>query len=54
LAAALYAANGDLATARVRMINATPNPFGLGDTPAQKKALEQKLKKDNARLKAAA
>jgi hypothetical protein len=53
LAAALYAANGDLATARVRMINATPNPFGLGDTPAQKKALEQKLKKDNARLKAA-
>ena len=50
VAAALYAANGDLATARVRMINATPNPFGLGDTPAQKKALEEELK---AALKAA-
>jgi hypothetical protein len=28
VAAALYAVNGNLATARNRMINATPNPFG--------------------------
>ena len=30
VAAALYAENGDLATARIQMVNATPNPFGLG------------------------
>jgi hypothetical protein len=48
VAAALYAATGDLAAARVRMINATPNPFELGDTPAQKRAFEKKLTAGNA------
>ncbi len=52
VAAGLYAVNGDLATARVKMINASPNPFGLGDTPAQKKALEKHLHTVNAALKA--
>jgi hypothetical protein len=51
VAAARYAANGDLTTARVQMINATPNPFGLGDTPAQKKALAKKLAAENAVLR---
>lgn len=51
VSAALYAANGDLAAARVRMINATPNPFGLGDTPAQKKALAKKIFAQDARLR---
>jgi hypothetical protein len=51
VAAALYAANGDLAAARVRMINATPNPFGLGDTPAEKKALAKGIAADNAAMR---
>jgi hypothetical protein len=34
-AAALYAVNGNLAIARVRMINATPNPFGIGGPPGR-------------------
>ena len=42
-AAALYAVNGDLATAREKMVNAILNPFGLGLSPAGKKALEKKL-----------
>jgi len=48
VAAALYAATGNLAAARVRMINATPNPFELGDTPAQKRAFEKKPAAENA------
>lgn len=51
-AAALYAAAGNLATARVRMINATPNPFGLGLDSAQKKAQAKQLAKQNAALRA--
>src|SRR5262249_1164610 len=43
VAAARYAASGDLATARDRMVNATPNPFGLGLSPA-----EQEKAWDNA------
>ena len=51
-AAALYAATGDLATARVRMINATPNPFGLGLDAAQKKAQAKQVANQNAALRA--
>jgi len=52
VAAALYAATGDLATARVRMINATPNPFGLGLDAAQKKAQAKQVANQNAALRA--
>jgi hypothetical protein len=51
VAAARYAANGDLATARVRMINATPNPFMIGYSPAAKKAFLKKLAVENAQLR---
>lgn len=39
LVAAQYAATGDLATARVRMVNALPNCFGLGLSPANQKKI---------------
>jgi len=42
-AAALYAVNGDLTTARDMMVNALPNPFALGLGPAGRKALQKKL-----------
>ncbi len=51
-AAALYAVNGDLATAREMMVNATPNPFGLGLNAAGRKALLKKLRTEyNANLR---
>ncbi|MFC6080154.1 hypothetical protein [Sphaerisporangium aureirubrum] len=47
VAAARYAATGDLGTARKQMVNATPNPFGLGLSPAeQKEAWEKAMAKD--------
>ena len=39
VAAARYAAAGDLATARVRMVNASPNALGLGLSPAARKEI---------------
>jgi hypothetical protein len=51
VAAARYAATGDLATDRVRMINATPNPFMIGLSPAAKKAFLKKLAVTNAQLR---
>ncbi|MGH3299103.1 MAG: hypothetical protein ACRDP7_45675 [Trebonia sp.] len=42
VAAARYAATGNLATARVQMVNATPNWFALGQGPAAQKAAWQK------------
>ena len=42
VAAARYAVTGDLATARMRMINATPNYFGLGLSPAAQRKLRAK------------
>jgi hypothetical protein len=40
LAAAVYAANGDLATGRAKMVNALPNCFGLGLSPAAQKKFQ--------------
>jgi hypothetical protein len=42
VAAARYAASGNLTTARERMINATPNSWGLGLSPAQQQAIWNK------------
>jgi hypothetical protein len=42
VAAARYAVTGNLATARVRMINASPNWLGLGLSPAARKKLREK------------
>lgn len=42
VAAARYAATGDLATARMRMINASPNWLGLGLSRAEQKKLRAK------------
>jgi len=42
VAAARHAVTGDLTTARERMINATPNPFGLGLSPAAQQAAWEK------------
>ena len=42
VAAARYAVTGNLATARVRMINASPNWLGLGLSPAAQKKLREK------------
>jgi hypothetical protein len=39
IAAARYAATGDLATARVQMVNSMPNCFGLGLSPAAQKKI---------------
>jgi hypothetical protein len=43
VAAARYAATGDLATARMRMINASPNWLGLGLSRAAQKKLAEKV-----------
>jgi hypothetical protein len=42
VAAALYAASGNLTAAREQMINATPNSWGLGLSPAQQQAIWNK------------
>jgi hypothetical protein len=42
VAAARYAASGNLTAARERMINATPNSWGLGLSPAQQQAIWNK------------
>jgi hypothetical protein len=42
VAAARYAAAGDLATARVRMADASPNDLGLGLSPAARKKIWEK------------
>jgi hypothetical protein len=42
VAAARYAASGNLAAARERMIDATPNSWGLGLSPAQQQAIWNK------------
>jgi hypothetical protein len=44
VAAAGYAATGDLATARVRMANASPNALGLGLSPAARKKIWEKAR----------
>ncbi|MET8141548.1 hypothetical protein ABZU32_14670 [Sphaerisporangium sp. NPDC005288] len=47
--AARYAATGDLDTARKQMVNAMPNAFGLGLSPAeQEKAWEKAMAKDRS------
>jgi hypothetical protein len=50
LAAARYAASGNLATARVKMINALPNCFGLGLSPAAQKKLWAKCTAGSAAI----
>ncbi|GAA4596271.1 hypothetical protein GCM10023194_68040 [Planotetraspora phitsanulokensis] len=50
VAAARYAATGNLDTARKQMINATPNPFGLGLSPAEQKAAWDKALAEEARI----
>jgi hypothetical protein len=40
IAAAVYAADGDLATGRAKMVNALPNCFGVGLSPAAQKKFE--------------
>jgi hypothetical protein len=48
VAAARYAAAGDLAAARVRMVNASPNYLGLGLGPAARKKIWAQAKAKNA------
>ncbi|GAA4571551.1 hypothetical protein [Planotetraspora kaengkrachanensis] len=50
VAAARAAATGDLDAARKQMINATPNPFGLGLSPAEQKAAWDKALAEEARI----
>jgi hypothetical protein len=51
VAAALYAVNGDLATARERMVNATPNPFGLGASAPSGQDARKEVAAVQARLR---
>jgi hypothetical protein len=44
VAAALYAVNGNLTTARARMVNATPNPFGFDGNHNHNQGQETKQK----------
>ena len=44
VAAARYAASGDLAAARVRMADASPNDLGLGLSPAARKKIWDKAR----------
>ena len=50
VAAARYAAAGDLAAARVRMVNASPNYLGLGLGPAARKKIWAQAKAKNAEI----
>ncbi|GII57475.1 hypothetical protein Pth03_58640 [Planotetraspora thailandica] len=50
VAAARFAATGDLDAARKQMINATPNPFGLGLSPAEQKAAWDKALAEEAKI----
>ncbi|GAA1266561.1 hypothetical protein Psi02_08180 [Planotetraspora silvatica] len=50
VAAARFAATGDLDAARKQMVNATPNPFGLGLSPAEQKAAWDKALAEEARI----
>ncbi len=48
VAAALYAVNGNLTTARARMVNATPNPFGLDGYHASGQETQQRTAAEKA------
>jgi hypothetical protein len=50
VAAARYAASGDLSAARVRMVNASPNYLGLGLSPAARKKIWAQAKAKNAKI----
>lgn len=50
VAAARYAASGDLTAARVRMVNASPNYLGLGLGPAARKKIWAQAKAKNAEI----
>ncbi|MEV7971440.1 hypothetical protein AB0O34_36415 [Sphaerisporangium sp. NPDC088356] len=50
VAAARFAATGDLGAAREQMVNATPNPFGLGLSPAEQKAAWDKAMAKDQRV----